>query len=266
MSKLYKLTSSLNRYALCVINLSLVNFLKIAYFHFFGDGRIIRLNTKNFNEIYYRSNGDIGVLAHFFTAQTGFVFKSPYEMKTIFDLGANIGIETIRMKKMFPDSKIISVELEKENFKLLQKNTKALKNVETINKAIWNSVRQVGVTQKNSWDNQTFSATHNYSKRKIETVTIDGLMKDYNISNINLLKIDIEGAEQIIFDKSCDNWIANVDIIMMECPDEGAPFTTQKIFEAFGRNALTMNTYVNGENIIFCKKGIDVIPKSVDLY
>ena len=134
MSKLYKLTSSLNRYALCVINLSLVNFFKIAYFHFFGDGRIIRLNTKNFNEIYYRSNGDIGVLAHFFTAQTGFVFKSPYEMKTIFDLGANIGIETIRMKKMFPNSKIISVELEKENFKLLQKNTKALKNVETIKK------------------------------------------------------------------------------------------------------------------------------------
>ena len=88
----------------------------------------------------------------------------------------------------------------------------------------------------------------------IDADTIQGVIDKFSISEIDILKIDVEGAENFIFDNSCDFWISKVKTIIMECPDSEVPLTTMKIFESFKRNNLFFNTYINGENLVFIRK------------
>ena len=268
MKQFYRLTSALNRYTLCIINLGFLSCVKIIFFRFVKSKEITCLATKKFKKIYFRPSGDFGVLTHFFTPQINFSVETN-QIKTIFDIGANIGTQSKRFEKLFPMSKIISVELEKNNFELLKKNTDGSDNIIPLNYAIWNSNSEVKVFEKEGGNNQSFKVKTLETKKNTEVVksiTVDALMNEFKVKHIDLLKIDIEGAEKVIFDKSCDNWIASVDIIVMECPDDDAPLTVQKVFEAFRRNAIAVNTYVNGEHIVFCKKGIQAKPTTVEIY
>jgi hypothetical protein len=48
-----------------------------------------------------------------------------------------------------------------------------------------------------------------------KTITIDGLIADYNLTEIDILKIDIEGSEKEVF-RTCVSWIAKVKAIIIE--------------------------------------------------
>ena len=80
------------------------------------------------------------------------------------------------------------------------------------------------------------------------------------------MKIDLEGAEDIIFDRTCDDWLAFVEIFIIECPDNDIPFVTQKIFEAFRRNNLNFKTSISGENLIFIKEGYEALSNQIEIY
>jgi hypothetical protein len=49
-------------------------------------------------------------------------------------------------------------------------------------------------------------------------ITVDTIMKDYNLSRIDILKADIEGAEKEVFSDT-SAWIEKIDSIIIELHD-----------------------------------------------
>ena len=88
----------------------------------------------------------------------------------------------------------------------------------------------------------------------------------FHIDSIDILKLDIEGAEKYIFDSSCSEWIKIVKCMIIECPDSDAPGTTMKIFNSLLSSNLKFNIYLHGENLIFIKEGIGWRSESVLLF
>jgi FkbM family methyltransferase len=78
-------------------------------------------------------------------------------------------------------------------------------------------------------------------------VTVEGLMQEFAIERIDLLKLDIEGAEKEIFGSGTTCWLDRVEVIAIELHDRYRPGCAQAFYSALhGRNYLQE---IRGENI-----------------
>ncbi len=139
--------------------------------------------------------------------------------KVILDLGSNIGLSAIYFAKKYPQSKIIAVEPEKENFAMCLHNTKSYKNINCINAAIWHNNESLKIDDNNigEWG---FSVSSSENKNKeLKGIIINEICKKYELNKIDLLKIDIEGAEKELFDKGDLEWLNIVETIVIELHD-----------------------------------------------
>jgi len=268
MKKLIRILNIFTRFFIAIHNLGLLNSFKIFINRFFLKEKISKIKTKKFGEIYWRSYCDHGVISHLFSSQLAFDTKNE-EVKTIIDVGANIGIVTKRFRKLFPNSKIISVEPDVSNYKILEFNTKDDDNISILNKAVWNRKTFLEIKNNFSYNSQTFYVTEKKQEQiinKIESLSIEDIFSEKKLNSVDIIKIDAEGAEFKIFDDSCDKWISSVKVIIVECPDKEGPLTTMNIFKAFERNNLKFNTYINGENLVFIKENCNWKPISFCYY
>ena len=144
--------------------------------------------------------------------------------KTFIDIGANCGVVTIILAKQNPLSKIYSFEPDRQLFEILNNNVSInnLTNVVTFNKA----VTKEGIDNLElclhpfySGGNTTYSNINNLNSHfhtkintyRVDCISLDKIITDSNITEIELLKIDCEGAEyDIIYDsKLLKNKIIN---------------------------------------------------------
>ena len=250
------------RYSLAVNNLGFLNTLKLIIFRkILSSNKINKIYSKNFGEIYWRPQVDFGVISHFFQPGIGFEFND--KIKTIIDVGANIGIESIRFRKFFPSAKIISIEANKENYEILEKNFKNDQNTIPLNIALWNKKTKLKLDKFSELNSEGFSykelddldSQKNYDLTNSDIMA--NIINSYKLSEIDILKLDIEGAEKYIFDSSADLWINKINSIIMEV-DKHNPFVTKIIFKIFERNKLSFKTFINGENIILIKKNFNL--------
>jgi FkbM family methyltransferase len=152
---------------------------------------------------------DILVFEGFFIADDYLQYvhriKEKGNVNLIVDAGANIGCASIYLYSHFPDAKMICIEPESSNFEVLSKNIKLNhleNNTQCIKKALWNENKELEL-RRIDFSNDGFhvmseGVTHEIID-KITTCTIPDLLKEYDEKYIDLLKIDIEGAEKVIF-------------------------------------------------------------------
>ncbi|MCF7800146.1 FkbM family methyltransferase [Candidatus Babeliales bacterium] len=117
---------------------------------------------------------------------------------TIIDCGSNEGISILFFKKVYPNSKIIGFEAHPKNFEILRKNIEKnkLSNVKVFNNAVYNSEGKVAF----SLDPSVTSAISNKNIKNIIYVN-SVLLSNYIDGFIDLLKIDIEGAESAVIEE-----------------------------------------------------------------
>lgn len=141
------------------------------------------------------------------------------EPKFIIDGGANIGIAAIYFATKFPNAKVIAIEPEPSNFALLEKNTKPYPNITAIRAALWKENGEVPLVDpgQGQWSFQTRSDGPN-EIGKVPALTVDEVMRSFGASTIDVLKLDVEGAEKEIFEHA-SAWIGKVGVIMVETHD-----------------------------------------------
>ena len=136
-------------------------------------------------------------------------------IKTIFDLGANIGITSAHLVTRFPFSRILAVEANKQNYFLAKKNTLFKKNqIEILHGAVWHYNGVVSIAGERE---DSFKVTKEKSNfKKTKSYTIKALMDQFKCSKIDLMKMDIEGAEEqvILLDKP--GWLKKVRFLLLE--------------------------------------------------
>jgi hypothetical protein len=87
-----------------------------------------------------------------------------------------------------------------------------------VHAALWNENTAIEVIdpKKGKWGFQTASATAaGAGVQHVDGITVDGLMRAHGLDTIDVLKIDIEGAEKEVF-TDASAWIDRVDVLMIE--------------------------------------------------
>jgi FkbM family methyltransferase len=140
------------------------------------------------------------------------------EPQVVVDAGANIGLSSVFYANKFPNARIVAVEPEPSNYEMLQKNTAPYPNVIAVHAALWKENCNLSVYDPGT-GNTTFRTQPSAGKNTpVVGVTLDKLMMDYGIDRIDLLKMDIEGAESDVFEHP-SQWIDRVGAIAVEVHD-----------------------------------------------
>lgn len=136
--------------------------------------------------------------------------KNPF----IIDAGANIGLSVIYFKKLYPNSEIIAFEPDENVFTTLEYNINSLQinNVTLVKKALWNEVTELRFYSEGADGGRLANEGENNQIIKINTT----LLSDYiNNRIVDLLKIDIEGAELFVLQEA-RRYLKNVNNIFVE--------------------------------------------------
>lgn len=130
------------------------------------------------------------------------------EQPVIVDLGANVGLTMVDYGLSYPDATIIGVELDVENVKLARRNTEPLHDATVIHAGIAAVAGTVtyGLASTNAY------AIGTGGDRSAPALTVADVMPD---RQVDLLKMDIEGAEQGVL-AAGEGWAERVDHILVE--------------------------------------------------
>lgn len=170
-----------------------------------------------------------------------------FEPRLIVDAGANIGLTTIFFSRKFSAAKIISIEPETENFEYLQKNTIGFPNVIVLNKAVWINDGRISLIKSNSYDSHSVTESEE-SSDSVESIMLSTILEEYNIEMVDILKIDIEGAEREIFAGNFQNWLPKIRILVIELHDRLKPGCSMSLFRALDGYNYSLTT--RGELLI----------------
>jgi FkbM family methyltransferase len=132
------------------------------------------------------------------------------ENKIAIDIGGWIGVTSIYLSKIFKS--VITIEADVVAFNALSENINdnQCKNVTLYNKAFYNSTVDSIVFGVNgfNYDSTLGSSTSqikthsdNDSDYSIETISIIDIIKDINPNDIGLIKVDIEGGDEDVFEE-----------------------------------------------------------------
>src|ERR1700751_4342148 len=133
---------------------------------------------------------------YFFIAST----SSP----VIIDCGANIGMSVLYFKKLYPSASIIAFEANQHVYRLLEENirTNKLTDVELHNVALYDEETEISFFIDNNIGSFLGSVREDRGgnrEMRISTQKLSAYLK--NIPSVDLIKIDVEGAEiQILND------------------------------------------------------------------
>jgi len=125
--------------------------------------------------------------------------QPPYHFRTVVDFGANIGVFSVWAAQAFNPETLVAVEMEPACYRQLTANIElnGLENViRPIQAAIYQHSGQVATRRKIGY---SFHELFPHGKRNcVQTFSFADFMQHTGLNSIDLLKIDIEGAEKYL--------------------------------------------------------------------
>ncbi len=201
-------------------------------------------------------SSDIPTFNQVFMSQA-YDFETSDDPKVIIDAGANIGLTSIYFANKYPESKIIAIEPEINNYEMLKKNVASYSNVITINAALWSENEKIDLIDpgRGHWGFMTQPEEHQEeflgkTSHKVQGMTIDKIMENHSLEKIDILKIDIEGAEREVFMDSSP-WIGKVDALIIELHERMKSGCNRSFYN--GSNGFD-DEWKHGENIYLSKR------------
>jgi FkbM family methyltransferase len=140
--------------------------------------------------------------------------------RLILDLGANIGCASVWFLTRYPNAHVIAVEPDSGNFAVLRRNLEPYRErVTLVQGAVWPTdgpLRVVRETRNGlEWSYQVRPCAEGESS-DVEGFSIGRLLSRAPQPRVDILKIDVEGAELKLFSAPSNPWLDAVDNIFIE--------------------------------------------------
>ena len=202
---------------------------------------LFQVNQRGISSaIYLRvPSSDVRVFRTIFI-ENEYKFDVNREPEFIIDAGANIGLASIYFANQFPNARILAIEPEKENFEILVKNTDLYPNIQPVLGALWGEKAEVEVVDRGlgSWGFMTEGPSDDQalpgcSHQKVQAMTVDMILERYDVQQVSILKLDIEGAELEVF-RNSSSWIHKVDSLIIELHEHMKPGCNRSFYSATG--------------------------------
>lgn len=204
---------------------------------------------KEGDGIWIRPLSDLGIFHQVFIHdEYGFEFEGDEE--TIIDAGANIGCASVYFSRRFPNAQIVAVEPTPSTFRMLERNVAARPNVKAVQAALWSKKAEIELVDE--WQDHLAVRVQPTSKDS-GRASVSGLpFSDFALmlgsETVDLLKMDIEGAEDDVFG-CAEAWLPRVKKIVIEFHDDIRPGSTERILDVIKRVWGQVGTVVRGENV-----------------
>lgn len=164
--------------------------------------------------------------------------------KWMIDAGAYTGDTTAYFLSRFPDLKIIALEPNPPSHEMAKLNLEPYgERAILLQKGLYITD---GVT---FFSGDSTGASIGASGFEINCTTILSLIEGYSIPRIDILKMDIEGAEEAIFNSKPETWLSRVDMLIIEIHGTHIePLITRVLYD----NGFSMKQY---RSIWYCQSG-----------
>lgn len=184
----------------------------------------------------------------------------PLDIETLVDLGANIGLSTLYFASKYPNARILAIEPDRGNYDMLVENTAMLGDrIQRRNVAAWKSGGFVSLHAENTsgesldaWGFRTSDSTGSSTSRLTRCERIDVLLDEAGLSDVDVLKIDVEGAELEIFSERPEEWLHRIRFIIIETHDSFREGSEKAVRDAIRETFDELPR--SGENLIFRAK------------
>lgn len=182
-----------------------------------------KLGSKTLQHpVYFRYNSsDIYVFSQIFVVDEYGSIPELRDVGLIIDCGANVGYSSAYFASRFPGAEVIAVEPDKSNFDVLRRNVEPYGDrISTLHSAIWSRSTGLIIDDQPKGCAREWATTVREARSDeipdIESVGIGSLLENSGHKLIDILKIDIEGAESEVFGKNYHNWLGSVRLIVIE--------------------------------------------------
>jgi FkbM family methyltransferase len=92
------------------------------------------------------------------------------------------------------------------------------------------------------------------STSTIKAVTINDILENATYEHIDILKLDVEGAEKEIFSANFQHWLNKTNIIILEIHERLKSECSQKVLAALKTADSDFLCFQKGENFIFTRE------------
>lgn len=147
-------------------------------------------------------------------------------LKTIVDIGANIGVFSIFAAQNFPQASIFSYEPAPGTFSALNENIKLnqIKNIKTFQQAVAGTPGTLEIFESEASGLSSLYVERKGGRRvQVPTVTLQQIFEANNIDTVDFMKMDCEGAEYEIFFKTNPELLNKIKTLVMEYHDGITP-------------------------------------------
>jgi FkbM family methyltransferase len=167
-----------------------------------------RINRDDF---LFMTNHENEIMEHF----------KPNSGEIVVDVGAHIGLYSlIAAKKVGPSGKVIAIEPDPENFRILRKNIvlNQSMNIDALECAAYSAKERLKLFLPELEQGRTIFNTVMQDRGKtsvsfleVEANTLDNILESKNIKEVNWIKIDVEGAELEVLKGASKTLASNKD-------------------------------------------------------
>jgi len=209
---------------------------------------ILRKNTSDFlvlNQVIFQNE---------YSPLNDLVLEHGYKenIKVIVDAGANIGLSALYFSSLFPNATVYAIEPSRGNFLILLENIEAndLKVV-PLNNALLSSkgrVKSINTFRdRRDWSTQVVRSD---SEGDTDAIALLDLIEDFDLDEIDILKMDIEGHEVELFgSEEFLTVLERIKFIAIEIHEEKADrIAIINILQAKGYKLLSKGETIFGYN------------------
>jgi FkbM family methyltransferase len=177
--------------------------------------------------------------------------------RLIVDGGANVGYASIYFANRYPDADVVAIEPDAANFEILCENVKQYRKIQPLRAGLWDRRGMLFVDDSlGSWG-CTVSEIHpkDIAERNnpscVEALTVDDILLRSGHKRIDILKLDIEGAEREVFSGPCEKWLSLTGVMIIELHDHIKPGCSEALEHAIDGDHFVRSN--RGENVVLVR-------------
>jgi FkbM family methyltransferase len=229
----------------------------------FAKPRLFHLSTPHaaFPLACRPGTSDFDVFTEMFIEREYSVIDDLEDVGLILDCGANVGYSAAYLLTRFPEAELIAVEPDAENFHVMDLNLQPYgERASAVHAAIWSHPAALAIVDEPYRDGRSW-AIQVREARPHEAVDAEGLdigtlLAQSAHERISILKMDIEGAEAVVFSSNYEGWLDVVDTLVVELHEDSSFGPASPVFERAiaGRGFTISHVHSLGGELTICKR------------
>jgi len=196
------------------------SFVALIYGNAHNSDGIVEVNIEGIQHPLYARAGtpDATEITHSVIREAYGKYLPAGEVRFVVDAGAYIGDATAWYLSKFPASRVVALEPNPESFAMLQRNCAPYgSRVRMMNGALWFEDGNLDlVFDPSTPTGNSVAQRETGANTKCAAFSLPTILEQSGADEIDILKVDIEGAELELFSKNPDPWLSRTRYITME--------------------------------------------------